>query len=72
VREPCEHRRGRERTGGPRGRTGTRRGDGHATPLTKIRLDEIAVDRLREQDLTPDSVPALGQRVVLRNNDESW
>ncbi len=48
--------------------TDPRRGDGHATALTKIRLDEIAVDRLREQGLTPDSVPALGQRVVLRNN----
>ncbi len=45
-----------------------KRGDGHATPLTKIRLDDIAVDRLREQGLTPESVPALGQRVVLRNN----
>ena len=45
-----------------------RRGDGHATPLTKIRLDDIAIDRLLEQGLTPDSVPALGQRVVLRNN----
>ena len=45
-----------------------KRGDGHATPLTKIRLDEIAIDRLREQDLTPESVPVLGQRVVLRNN----
>ena len=45
-----------------------KRGDGHATPLTKIRLDEIAVDRLREQGLTPESVPVLGQRVVLRNN----
>ena len=45
-----------------------KRGDGHATPLTKIRLDDIALDRLREQDLTPESVPVLGQRVVLRNN----
>jgi len=45
-----------------------RRGDGHATPLTRIRLDEIALDRLREQGLTPESVPVLGQRVVLRNN----
>ncbi|HEX5804965.1 MAG TPA: cyanophycin synthetase [Macromonas sp.] len=45
-----------------------RRGDGHATPLTKIRLDDIAIDRLREQGLTPDSVPPLGMRVVLRNN----
>jgi len=45
-----------------------RRGDGHATPLTKIRLDDIAVDRLREQGLTPESVPPRGMRVVLRNN----
>ncbi|NIC43549.1 cyanophycin synthetase, partial [Aquabacterium sp. A08] len=45
-----------------------RRGDGHATPLTKIRLDDIALDRLREQGLTPESVPGRGVRVVLRNN----
>ncbi|MBB1604561.1 cyanophycin synthetase [Variovorax sp. UMC13] len=45
-----------------------RRGEGHATSLTKIRLDDIAVGRLEAQGLTPDSVPALGQRVVLRNN----
>ncbi|WP_269531185.1 cyanophycin synthetase [Chitinimonas sp. BJYL2] len=45
-----------------------RRGEGHATSLTKIRLDEIAVARLEMQGLTPDSVPAKGQRVVLRNN----
>ena len=45
-----------------------RRGDGHATPLTKIRLDDIAIDRLREQGLTPESIPARGVRVVLRNN----
>jgi len=45
-----------------------RRGEGHATSLTKIRLDDIAVARLEAQGLAPDSVPALGQRVVLRNN----
>ena len=45
-----------------------RRGDGHATPLTRIRLDEIAIDRLAQQGLTPDSVPPRGMRVVLRNN----
>jgi len=45
-----------------------RRGEGHATPLTKIRLDDIAVARLAAQGLTPESVPAKGQRVVLRNN----
>ena len=45
-----------------------RRGDGHATSLTKIRFDDIAVARLVQQGLTPDSVPDKGQRVVLRNN----
>ncbi|CAN7601128.1 cyanophycin synthetase [Acidovorax sp. LjRoot74] len=45
-----------------------RRGEGHATSLTKIRLDDIAVARLAMQNLTPDSVPPKGQRVILRNN----
>lgn len=45
-----------------------RRGEGHATSLTKIRLDEIAVARLAAQDLMPESVPPKGQRVILRNN----
>jgi cyanophycin synthetase len=45
-----------------------RRGDGHATSLTKIRFDDIAVARLAAQDLTPESVPVKGRRVVLRNN----
>ncbi|MBU2285961.1 MAG: ATP-grasp domain-containing protein, partial [Gammaproteobacteria bacterium] len=45
-----------------------RRGEGHATSLTKIRLDDIAVGRLEAQGLTPTSMPELGQRVVLRNN----
>ena len=45
-----------------------RRGDGHATSLTKIRFDDIAVARLTQQGLTPESVPEKGQRVILRNN----
>ena len=45
-----------------------RRGEGHATSLTKIRFDEIAVARLDVQGLSPESVPSLGQRVFLRNN----
>ncbi|NBP52155.1 MAG: cyanophycin synthetase, partial [Actinobacteria bacterium] len=44
------------------------RGEGHATSLTRIRLDEIALATLASASLTPDSVPARGQRVVLRNN----
>ena len=45
-----------------------KRGDGHATSLTKIRFDDIAVARLALQDLTPDDVPEKGRRVILRNN----
>ncbi|MEY3753736.1 MAG: cyanophycin synthetase [Pseudomonadota bacterium] len=44
------------------------RGDGHATALTKIRLDEIALATLVKQNLTIDSIPIQGARVVLRNN----
>ena len=45
-----------------------RRGDGHATSLTRIRLDAIALARLTAQGLSADSVPELGRKVVLRNN----
>jgi cyanophycin synthetase len=45
-----------------------RRGDGHATPLTRIKFDDIAVARLTLQYLMPESVPQKGRRVVLRNN----
>jgi len=45
-----------------------RRGEGHATSLTKIRLDDIALARLAAQGMTPDSVPPKGQRIILRNN----
>jgi len=45
-----------------------RRGEGHATSLTKIRFDDIALARLAAQGYTADSVPPKGARVVLRNN----
>ncbi|MBD8050501.1 cyanophycin synthetase [Limnohabitans radicicola] len=45
-----------------------RRGVGHATSLTKIRFDDIAIGRLHEQGLEPESVPEKGRRVILRNN----
>lgn len=45
-----------------------RRGDGHATSLTKIRFDDIAIARLQAQGLLPQSVPRKGERVLLRNN----
>jgi cyanophycin synthetase len=44
------------------------RGDGHATPLTKISIDSIASDLLAEQGFTTQSIPMCDQRVVLRNN----
>ena len=45
-----------------------RRGKGHSTSLTKIRFDDIALASLATQGLQADSVPAPGQRVILRNN----
>ena len=45
-----------------------RRGDGHATSLTKIRFDDIALARLKEQGYDANSVPPKGARVILRNN----
>lgn len=44
------------------------RGDDHATSLSKLRLDAIGLEHLAEQNLTPESVPAPGQRVSLRRN----
>ncbi len=45
-----------------------RRGEGHATSLTRIRFDDIALARLAEDGLTADSIPAKATRVILRNN----
>jgi cyanophycin synthetase len=44
------------------------RGEGHATSLTKIRLDDVAQRTLAKQGYEFDSVPAMGVLVVLRNN----
>ncbi len=45
-----------------------RRGSGHATSLTKIRFDDIALASLATQGYSADSIPSKGQRVALRNN----
>ena len=45
-----------------------RRGTGHATSLTKIRFDEIAIATLEKQGFSAESVPPKGKRVILRNN----
>ena len=44
------------------------RGDGHATALTKIRFDDIALATLSKQDFNADSIPENGKRILLRNN----
>lgn len=44
------------------------RGDGHEKPLTKIRIDAVAVINLARQGLTPDAVPAAGKTVYIREN----
>ncbi|MCX7221187.1 MAG: Mur ligase family protein, partial [Burkholderiales bacterium] len=45
-----------------------RRGTGHATSLTKIRFDDIALASLAKQGYLADTVPPKGKRVILRNN----
>ena len=45
-----------------------RRGNGHATSLTKIRFDDIAMASLAQQGFVAESVAPKGQRVILRNN----
>lgn len=44
------------------------RGDGHATSLTKIRFDAIALTTLAKQHLDANAIPPQGMRVILRNN----
>ncbi len=44
------------------------RGDGHATSLTRIRFDDIALATLAKQGYGADTVPPAGTLVVLRNN----
>jgi cyanophycin synthetase len=44
------------------------RGEGHGSALSKLRLDEIAIARIKKQGFTAESVPEQGVRVVLRNN----
>jgi cyanophycin synthetase len=45
-----------------------RRGEGHATSLTRIRFDDIALARLAMQGFDANSVPPRGTRIILRNN----
>ena len=45
-----------------------RRSDGHATALSKIPLDAIAMGVLAEQGYSPESVPPAGSAVLIRRN----
>lgn len=45
------------------------RGEGHDKPLTKLVLDAVSEAVLKKQGLCPDSLPAAGERVWLREND---
>lgn len=44
-----------------------RRSEGHATVLSLIKLDAIGLAVLAEQGYSPDSIPAAGARVLIRN-----
>ncbi len=45
-----------------------RRGEDHATALSKMEIGPIALGVLREQGFTPESVPPAGVRVLIRRN----
>lgn len=45
-----------------------RRGEYHEKPLTKIKLDSIAVNKLKSCGMNIDSVPEKGKKVLLRSN----
>lgn len=45
-----------------------RRGAGHEKPLTRVRMDARVHARLAQSGLSPDSIPALGAVVVLKDS----
>jgi cyanophycin synthetase len=47
-----------------------RRGEFFCDPLSKIELDPLALLILEQQHLTPDSVPAMGQTVLIHYNGD--
>lgn len=44
------------------------RGDGHERPLTRIKIDPVAITVLARQGLTPQAVPAKNETVYIREN----
>lgn len=45
-----------------------RRGEDHATPLSKVPLDEVSLAVLASQGYRPEDVPPEGRRVLIRRN----
>jgi cyanophycin synthetase len=45
-----------------------RRSDGHATSLSLIKIDAVALGVLLEQGMTPDTIPPVGKKVLIRRN----
>ena len=45
-----------------------RRGTGHRMPLEIIRIDDIEIAVLKQQHLTPESIPDANQQVFIRHN----
>lgn len=45
-----------------------RRSDGHATSLSFVKLDDVALEVLKSQGYAPESVPAAGVKVLIRRN----
>jgi len=45
-----------------------RRAEHHASSLSKIHIDEIGINVLKDQGFTPDSIPPAGQMVLIRRN----
>ncbi len=45
-----------------------RRSDGHATTLSMIKIDAVALGVLMEQGMTPDTIPAVSKKVLIRRN----
>jgi cyanophycin synthetase len=45
-----------------------RRSDGHATSLSLIKIDAVALGVLLAQGMTPDTIPPVGKKVLIRRN----
>lgn len=45
-----------------------RRSDGHATALSFVKLDDVALEVVKSQGFEPDSIPPSGLKVLIRRN----